>query len=543
MFELIKPSKKSFYFLVIFLVFSCSKVELEKSQKIDYQANLGKKDFRNILIKNPKKLEEQKAQKAHNAVPIPAISKMIVSPPPPVIGGEKLISFSVTDQVPLKDVLIELARVAKIDVDIDPKISGGIIINAKSRPLKEVIDRIATLGNLRYSYKNGVLYFESDTPYLKNYFVDYLVDGNLWKDVEANIASILTATAATKASSSLLSDDVTAAVSTSSTESSFTSNKPAGIIALFATNKQHEAVVRYLADVERSASAQVLIESKLVEVVLSEDFRAGIDWSKVGAGNSISVGDGGSVTTTSTAGGSSLPMPFIASVSGILNSRSIDVSVSALEAFGTTRALASPRIHAINNQKATLNFGDKLVYFKIDNNQNVTTTSGATPVTTATITSTKQEESIGIKIEIVPSINLKTEEITLSIKPTISSSNRSVTDPASPTNSTTGKVTTANEIPVIQTTELSTIAKIHSGNIVVIGGLMKETAANKDNGVPFISRIPIFGWLFKSTSRSSQITETVIFVKATIVNSGKAPSRHDREFQEKFDTNTQPFFE
>jgi type II secretory pathway component GspD/PulD (secretin) len=61
--------------------------------------------------------------------------------------------------------------------------------------------------------------------------------------------------------------------------------------------------------------------------------------------------------------------------------------------------------------------------------------------------------------------------------------------------------------------------------------------------VPFVNRIPILGWFFKSTSRSSQITETVIFVKATIVNSGQAPSKHDREFQEKFDTTTQPFFD
>ena len=83
-------------------------------------------------------------------------------------------------------------------------ISGGIIVNAKNRPLKEVIDRIATLGNLRYSYKNGVLYFESDTAYTKNYFVDYLFDGKLWSDVETNITSILKSNTIVRASNSLL---------------------------------------------------------------------------------------------------------------------------------------------------------------------------------------------------------------------------------------------------------------------------------------------------------------------------------------------------
>ncbi len=505
--------------------------------KMDYQTNLTQEEIKSALQKKHKQVQKNKEEKlSRNPVAIPSISKLIVSAPPPVIGGEKLISFSVTDQVPLKDVLIELARVAKIDIDIDPKISGGIILNAKNRPLKEVIDRIANLGNLRYSYKNGVLYFESDTPYLKNYFVDYLVDGALWKDVEANIASILTSTATIAVAPS---EDSLG--SSSAQAGSLTTNKSAGIISLFANNRQHAAVVKYLADVEQSASAQVLIEAKLVEVVLSDDFRAGIDWSKAGTGNTLSLGNGGSLRAVSTAGGSSLAVPFVAKASGVFNSRSLDVSVSALQAFGTTRALSSPRIHAINNQKATLNFGDKLVYFKIDNNQNVTTTSGSTPVTTASITSTKQEESIGIKIEIVPSINLKTSEITLSIKPTISSSNRSVVDPASP--STDGKVTTANNIPVVQTTELDTIAKIRSGNVVVIGGLMKEAANNADNGVPFISKIPVLGWLFKSVSRSSQVTETVIFIKATIVDSGSAVDRYDHDFQEKFDTSPKQFFE
>jgi hypothetical protein len=90
-----------------------------------------------------KKSNKASENKSPKETPIPKLSKLIVSPPPPSIGGDKVISFSVTDQVPLKDVLIEFGRMVKIDVDIDPAISGGIILNAKNRPLKEVIDRIA----------------------------------------------------------------------------------------------------------------------------------------------------------------------------------------------------------------------------------------------------------------------------------------------------------------------------------------------------------------------------------------------------------------
>jgi general secretion pathway protein D len=416
-------------------------------------------------------------------------------------------------------VLIELGRVAQIDVDIDPSISGGVIINAKNRPFKEVIDRIATLGKLRYTYLNGVLHFERDAPYMKNYFVDYLIDGQLWGDVETNIKSILTIS-----SSDASSLGVAGAASSGGT-SSLSSNKSAGIISVFATEKEHEMVLEYLADVESSASSQVLIEAKVVEVSLNEIYRTGINWSSLG--NKIETVGGLSVG--GAAGG------LTTSIIKIFNNN-LSAKVDALEEFGTTRTISSPRIHAMNNQKASLNFGDKLVYFKIDNNQTVTTTSGSTPVNTASITSTKIEENIGVQLDITPSINVKTDEIVMNIKPTLSLQNRTVTDPASPVGGA------KNEVPVIQTRSLSTIAKVKSGEVLVIGGLMKDSTDNRDIGVPFLNRIPVLGWFFKSVAKKTDIVETVIFIKATIIKGTNKVDKNDRDIQQKFDTNRRRYF-
>ncbi len=532
MLEPIKSAKKILYFLTILSFFSCTKDEVKQADYHDLNAQLTRAEMREAMIKDHKKIAKERGEKPKNIAPIPSISKMVVTPPPPVIGGEKTISFSVSDQVPLKDVLIELARVAKIDIDIDPKISGGIILNAKNRPLKEIIDRIANLGNLRYSYKNGVLYFESDTPYLKNYFVDYLTGSTLWTDVESNITSMISSNQnsnSSSSSSSLLEDSGS---SPEEQTASVTSNKSAGIISLFANNKQHREVSKYLADVERAASSQVLIEAKLVEVNLSEAYKTGINWSSLGSNPSLDfVGGAASKSTDPTKSFNSL----FGAATNIFGSGNLSAIFSALEQFGTTRTISSPRIHAINNQKATLNFGDKLVYFKIDNNQNVTTTSGATPVTSATITSTKQEENIGVKIEITPSINIETRDITLNIKPTLSSKGGEVKDPAS------GAI--ANLVPVVQTRELSTIAKIQSGNVIVIGGLMKEGSTNQNEGIPLLGRVPILGWFFRSTSKTSEVVETVIFVKATIVGSGDRVSKYERDFNEKFNSSKRQFIE
>lgn len=502
--------KKTLALSLITMQFSCVGNTLDP---FDIQNGLTKPEVKYSIVKKKGFNKESTEASSKKSFPIPSISNLIMTPPPPSIGGDKTISFSVTDEVPLKDVLIELGRISGIDVDLDPSIDGGIILNATNRPFKEVIDRIATLGKLRYTYKNNVLHFKRDTPFIKNYFVDYLIDGQLWSDVETNISAVL---------DNALSEDDTGVTS------SISSNKSAGIISIFATETQHAQVASYLADVEESASAQVLIEAKIVEVKLTENYNAGINWSALKAGN-LSFGSAAGVT-----GGANAALSlFDGDLTG---------SVDALEAFGTIRTIASPRLHAINNQKSSLNFSETKVYFKIDANQDVTTTVGETATNTSTITSTKQELDIGTQLEITPSINIKTGFVTMNIKPTLSVEGLPVVDPASPTNSA-GEIIATNSVPQVNSRIIETTAKIKSGDVIVIGGLMRDSTENTDTGVPILSKIPILGWLFRSTKKETSVTETVLFIKATIIKRGKATtSAIDRDFQQKFDSNRRRFF-
>ena len=122
----------------------------------------------------------------------------------------------------------------------------------------------------------------------------------------------------------------------------------------------------------------------------------------------------------------------------------------------------------------------------------------------------------------------------MSVKPQLSLKSGTVVDPASPSG-------ISNEVPVIQTRSIDTIAKIKSGSILVIGGLMKDTTTNTDSGIPFLQRIPVLGWFFKSVSKDTTIVETVVFIKATIISSGATLNKLDRDMQEKFDTNRRPY--
>ncbi len=248
--------------------------------------------------------------------------------------------------------------------------------------------------------------------------------------------------------------------------SSYSSNKSAGIISIFATLKQHELIKTYLDAVEKTASAQVLIEAKIVEVELIDEYQAGIDWNLDGSNQDYSGGldlISQGITTTSSSS---------FSVNSIFGT-DINASISALEKFGTTSTLSSPRIIAMNNQLSQLNFSEKLLYFEIESS-NITSTN-ENPNVSESLSSDLKEEEVGIKLEITPSINLKTREVVLKIKPTmIINSGADKVDPASPRNN--GQIIEAlkNTIPQVKSREIETVAKVQSGNVIIIGGLMQQ---------------------------------------------------------------------
>ena len=86
------------------------------------------------------------------------------------------------------------------------------------------------------------------------------------------------------------------------------------------------------------------------------------------------------------------------------------------------------------------------------------------------------------------------------------------------------------------------MAKIKSGDILVIGGVMNEDTTNSDKGIPLLSNIPLLGYLFKSSIRTASVTETVIFIKATIVNIGGDVGEYDQDIHNKFNSSSRPFF-
>lgn len=479
----------------------------------------------------------------------PSFKKPAPRPLPPLFEGfEKKVSLSITETLPLKKVLPELARQVGVNLQLDPKIEDKFYFNTTDERFIDIIEQLSALGEWRYVITGKSIRIEKDTPYSKNYNVQFL---NLARSTQNNV-SIATDVFSTNrkgahqgdngSHSSVnmtnendfwkeLESNLTTLLSHDGKSSSFSVHKQGGIISVNATEKQHRLLKEYLDKLQASVSTQVLIEAKIVEVTLSDQYRSGINWQKLARPGDFRAnarfGDLSqsmqNLNPTDSQGGL---------VSFGMAGKTFSSILNAIEQFGSSRTLSSPRITALNNQTAILKVARNEVYFKL----NYTKTSNInTARDTFNVSSDIQTVPIGLIMTVQPSIDDASGEVLLSLRPTISKLARSVNDPSvdltfqairNQNNSSSIQVT-PSAIPVVEVREMDSVIRLKSGEIGVMGGLMEIRSLNGRSQLPGIGEIPLVGELTKSRADGDEIVELVVLMKATIVNHAPPPTPVD----------------
>jgi general secretion pathway protein D len=231
----------------------------------------------------------------------------------------------------------------------------------------------------------------------------------------------------------------------------------------------------------------------------------------------------------------------------------LSAAVRLLDEFGTSRALSSPRLNAMNNQQAVLTFAENIVYFKVKIKVTAAVPGTGGSAGTPAIIEVNSEENkapVGILLSLQQTINKEISEITLSVRPTLTRVTQFVVDPSFPIqvavalNNLTADSTSAeliekirntdSRVPQIETRELDSILKVKSGQVMVIGGLLEDKITNTDSGLPGVSRVPYFGNLFKSVDKVNSKKELIIFIRATIVDPHGSASEADKALYRKF---------
>jgi len=304
-----------------------------------------------------------------------------------------------------------------------------------------------------------------------------------------------------------------------------------GIAVVTAFEEQIHKVAQFIEAYEGSAHRQVWIEAKIIEVNLYKGYQMGIDWGGImnrggffgtlsqkrtlySPATSFTPGDVEDQTLGESAG------LFQFAVSN----GAIDVMLDAIARQGNLKVLASPRITALNNEKAVIRVVREEAFF---NMQTQISQGIGGNVTAPTID--VQVVPIGIVMDIIPQIS-RDGNIMLNVNPDISEllETRSF--------EVEGAMATQ---PVIDRRSIDTTAKLKDGQTLVIAGILKERKNEIIKGVPFLYKLPIVGNAFRRTEQRIERTELVILITPRL-HSGKSADQLTEQERRRVKDSIQP---
>ncbi|TXR53267.1 type II secretion system secretin GspD [Reinekea thalattae] len=264
------------------------------------------------------------------------------------------------------------------------------------------------------------------------------------------------------------------------------------------------------------AREQVLIEAAIVEISGSSDDALGVQWltnpentfengspffssSSDVAGNSIS-NIASSVGSADSALGALAGVPTGTTLALADKSLSIMSIIEALDSRTNTNLLSTPSVMTLDNTEAFITVGSEVPF--------VTGGSG-----TDDDPYTIEREDVGTTLTVIPHVQ-KDGTIRLEVDQSVES--------------ILGDVVSGAVDIITSKKEIKTEILVEDSQIVVLGGLISDELVEYESGIPVLSRIPLIGWLFKSTSTSKTKSNLVVIMRPTIVKDNLSEYRRKR---------------
>lgn len=546
---------KSFSFIVLMvslLLSSCATSKFSQRENTSPEVDSQFKPSGHI----EPKLRPSSTNNLSNPIPSLAIKNYVLPPKPELNSVDNNYSVSAVN-VPIDELLFKLAQDAKLQLDLRSGVVGNVSINAINQPLETILERISLSGGFIFKVDQDSIKVFPDLPEWKNYKVDYVY---IQKSSTDNINMKMTVASNGRTGGSTSNVNVTSehdfwtrlkenieilaqpdplearreqdiliqsdrqqqangaekitreerrAVAQSSNQLNATIkrsintliNPEAGVISVYTTHKKHKAIEKYIKDLENRSQRQVLIEATVVEVELSDQYQAGINWSTL-----LSSGAKKGLLTQTL-----IPANLTSNSALAFNfgGTDWDLGIRLLQQFGTTKVLSSPKIMAVNNQTALLKVVNNEVYFTIKVSRESATANSAGETTYET---TVHTVPVGFMMSVTPFVS-DDDSVSLNIRPTISRIIGYVNDPSPDL----ARESIVSRIPVIQEREMASVLKLNNRQTAVIGGLIEDINSNNKDSVPWINKIPFFGDLFSYKDDKSTKSELVIFIRPVVI--------------------------
>lgn len=530
-----------------------------------------------VLLKSA---TERKAPAAPDAALMPSLM-----PAPATAPAESRFDLSVVD-APASQVFMALVSGTPYSMLLPPDVGGSITINLKNVTVPEALDAIRELFGYEYRIQGKRIFIETNTMKTRFFKINYLASRRQGSsDLRVTGSSITTgggstgggaATRATQsaaggAGASRSSDTSRVSMSTDSDfwndlktalaamvgtadGRSVVINAGSGVVVVRAMPNELANVDKYLKATQLVADRQVMIEAKIVDVALSEGHQAGVNWTTFnGTGNRVSLGvvQPGSVlraqpgtaltgipadTVDATArtdtmfSGSGTVLPGVGGLiaasalgKGFLGlafqSANFAAILNFLETQGSVTVLSSPRIATVNNQKAVLKVGTDELFITNLTTSTTTTTTG----TIVTPSLTLEPYFSGISLDVTPQID-DDGNIVLHVHPMVSVVNEKNKSVSLGTLGTFSLPLATSSI-----NETDSIVRVQDGNIVAIGGLMRQEQTSERSQLPGATGV-VANLLGQSGSGVTK-RELVILIKPTVIQNDQSWTQDIRDTQ------------
>lgn len=277
---------------------------------------------------------------------------------------------------------------------------------------------------------------------------------------------------------------------------------------------------------------QVLIEVMIAEVTLSDVTQFGLEWILKGTvsgdkviGGFTSSSQSGTIapnldSTTGQISNIVTTLPSGTAFTALIRPDRYGAILNAFASLGKLNILASPHILAMDNKEAKIEIGEEIpIATGFQQQPSTSTTTGTTAFVAA---GQIQYRTTGVLLTVLPSI---TEKNRVKLKINQEISNRGVDIALAGITS-----------PSFTKRKAETIGVVENGHTLVIGGLISEQINNSEEGIPYLSKIPLFGSLFGVTSNETKKTELLIMVTPHVATSSEDADKITKDFQYRVKT-------
>ena len=533
-----------------------------------------------VLLKSAAERKAPSAAVTDKSLMPPLAPQAAVDVPP----SEARFDLSVVN-APATQVFMALVSGTRYSMLLPPDVSGNLTLNLKDVTVLEALETIRELYGYEYRVQGKRIFIEPNTMKTRVFHINYLASRRQGSsDLRVTGSSISvgagaaagTATATPTASpaapagagttSAVRSNDTSRVSMTTDSDfwgdlnralasmvgategRSVVVNPSSGVVLVRALPSELGNVEKYLKATQLIAERQVMLEAKIIDVTLADEFQSGVNWgafksgpnsrSGIGVaqpGATIGVGVAAQTVGTGTAPTLSVTPGQLGSIAASVLGRgfvglafqtaNFAALLNFLETQGNVSVLSSPRIATINNQKAVLKVGtDEFFVTDLTVSAGTTTATGTTGP--ATITPQFRSMFSGISLDVTPQIDDE-GNIILHVHPavtTISESQKSID---------LGGATGVISVPlaVSRINETDSIVRVQDGNIVAIGGLMRQAQSSDRSQLPGATGFAANALGQRAASLSKR--ELVILIKPTVIENDRTWTQDLKDVQER----------